>query len=183
MEDLEVFKRRVGYHVQADQDTFTGNGSNLTVQLRHENVSQVDIYLGDELLDAELYTLDAAAGVVTFGEAPEDGVAVTIDYKFAPFTDEEAQALITEYGIDKAVIEALREILANQAKLRNYKQGDTEVDNSQVFKQVKQLLDMYQDEYQADQSAEQAGIAVVKRRDPRGDVGECREKDLSRLYG
>ena len=79
---------------------------------------------------------------------------MTIFYKFAAFTDEEAQALINEYGLQKAVIEALREILANTARLRNYKQGDTEVDNSQVFKQVKQLLDMYQTEYQTDQSAE-----------------------------
>jgi hypothetical protein len=37
MADLETFKRRVGYHVGADQDAFTGNGSRKAVQLRHEN--------------------------------------------------------------------------------------------------------------------------------------------------
>src|SRR4051794_21423154 len=48
MTDLEVFKRHVGYRVKADQDTFTGNGSTLTVNLRFENVFGVEVYFGDE---------------------------------------------------------------------------------------------------------------------------------------
>jgi hypothetical protein len=184
MSDLDTFKRRVGYKVTADQDTFTGNGSNKTVQLRHDSVSDVQVSFGDIQQDAGLYTVNAEAGSLTFTDAPADGVVVTVFYLYAAFTDEQAHALISEYGLQLAVIEALRELLADTAKLRNYKQGDTEVDNSQVFKQVKQLLDMYVTEYQKDQSVEQAQVNVVRRHDPRGEDDCERNQDISRLlYG
>lgn len=183
MADLDTFKRRVGYQVGADQDAFTGNGQRVSFQLRHENVSEPQVYFNGALQLDSLYELDGPPGVMTFTAAPADEAVVTIDYKFAAFTDTEANALISEFGLQKAVIEALREVLANTARLRNYKQGDTEVDNSQVFKQVKQLLDMYVTEYQQDQSAEASSITVSKRKDPRGGPEYCQEPDLSRLYG
>jgi hypothetical protein len=143
----------------------------------------VSVTLDNTLLTIDTdYAVDGEAGLITFVTPPPDGQVAIITYKFAPFTDAEAQALITEYGLQLAIIEALREILANTAKLRNYKNADTEVDNSQVFKQVKQLLDMYQTEYQTDQSAELPGVVVTKRNDPRGGSDDCRDRDISRLY-
>src|SRR4051794_19732125 len=126
--DLATFKRRVGYNATAEQDTFTGNGTNKTVQLRHDNVSDVQVYFNDVQQDDGLYGLNDAAGSLTFTDAPDDNTVVTVFYTYAAFTDEEAQALIDQYGLQKAVIEALRELLADTAKLRNYKQADTEVD-------------------------------------------------------
>lgn len=182
MTDLEIFKRHVGYSVKADQDTFTGNGATVTVNLRHENVSDVEVYVADDLLAAGTYVVAAEPGVITFNDAPPDGAVVTVNYQFAPFTDTEALALIDEYGLQKAVIEALREILANQARMRNYKQGDTEVDNSQVFKQIRELLKIYEDELYKDQSSVNP-ITIGIRSDPRGSSDYCQEQDISRLYG
>lgn len=181
MEDLDVFKRHVGYRAEATQETFTGTELTTSVNLRYESVFDVVVHVGESLRQSSTYTVDSEAGVVTFTSAPE-GEIVTVQYKYAPFTDAEAQALIDTYGVDKAVIEALREMLANTARLRNYKQADTEVDNSQVFKQLQALLKMYTDDYQRDQSSESGGMVIRTRNDPRGEA-YCREQDISRLYG
>jgi hypothetical protein len=181
MADLDTFKRRVGYRIKATQETYTGTDEGNTYQLAFESVFDVKVFVDDAPYPADAVTVDGDAGLVTLKGAAGEDSTVTIQYQYAPFTDEEANALISEYGVERAVIEALREILANQARLRNYKQGDTEVDNSQVFKQVKQLLDHYVTEYQSNQSAER-GIVVQRRNDPRGEAS-CREQDISRLYG
>lgn len=123
------FKRQVGYTVMAEKVTFTGNGLNRVGNLRYENIADVQVHLDNDLLTAD-YEVQAEAGVITFVTAHDDGVVVTINYTFASFTDDEAQELIAEYGLERAVIEALRSILASTAKLRNYKQADTKVDNS-----------------------------------------------------
>jgi hypothetical protein len=182
MTDLDTFKRRVGYRVQAAQDSFTGNDDDRLFQLTFENISDVVVQVDDAPYPTDRVTVDAAAGLVKLPGAPGDGSVISITYKYAPFTDDEANELIAAYGLDRAVIEALREILANTARLRNYKQGDTEVDNSQVFKQVKQLLDHYVTEYQSNESAER-GVVIQRRNDPRGGPRGCRDQDTSRLYG
>jgi hypothetical protein len=80
MNDLDVFKRRVGYRLQADQDTFTGDGSAVTVNLRHENVSDVVVFVGnDQQTVNEDYTVSSAPGVITFTEPVPDGSVATID--------------------------------------------------------------------------------------------------------
>jgi hypothetical protein len=182
MSDLDTFKRRVGYRNKANQETYTGSDLTSTYQLAFEGVYDVEDFLDEAPYPADRVTLDDAAGVVTLAGAPGEGVVVAIQYKYAPFTDAEAQALITEYGLERAVIEALRELLANTARMRNYKQADTEVDDSQVFKQIRQLIQMYEDEYQSNKSAERE-VVIQRRNDPRGDVDACREQDISRLYG
>src|SRR4051812_28180934 len=113
MPDLEVFKRRVGYRVRAAEDTFMGNSSASSFNLSHDNVFDVDVLLGGSSYPETAYTVESEAGAVAFTSAPDEGELVDIRYKYAPFTDTEANALITEYGVDGAVIEALREILAN----------------------------------------------------------------------
>src|SRR3954449_6127845 len=182
MADLDTFKRRVGYRIKANQETFTGTDETQVFQLAFDNVFDVKVSVDDAPYPDVAITVDAESGVVTLRGAPGEGSSITFQYQYAPFTDDEAQALITEYGLDRAVIEALREILANTARLRNYKQGDTEVDNSQVFKQVKQLLDHYVTEYQSNESAER-GVVIQRRNDPRGGPRGCRDQDTSRLYG
>jgi hypothetical protein len=182
MADLDTFKRRVGYRIKSAQESYTGTDTDDTYQLAFENVFDVQVFLNDVRYPAEYLTIDGEVGVVKLkGPAGQDAV-LAIHYKYAPFTDAEAQALITEYGLDKAVIEALRELLANTARLRNYKSADTEVDNSQVFKQVRELIRMYEDEYQSNRSVE-TGVIVQRRNDPRGEADGCRETDISRLYG
>jgi hypothetical protein len=182
MDDLTVFKRRVGYKVKADQDTQTASGNDRVYTLRFENVFDVVIlFNGEEVTSG--YEVDSEAGTITFTTAPTADTVIVVNYKFAPFTDDEANALISEYGLDGAVIEALRELLANSARLMNYKQGDTEVDYSTVFKQVKELLKMYMDEAQAQGSEETPTLTVGTRKDPRISDESCQEPDLSRLYG
>jgi len=182
MTDLDVFKRYIGYKVKADQDTFTGNGSTLSVNLRYENIFGVEVYFNDELQPISSYTVDSEPGVITFTDAPPDQMVVTINYKFAPFTDAEATELIATYGLERAVVEALRELLANQSRMMNYKHADTEVDHSQVFKQIKTLLEYYEKQTFKDESGEVSGLTLSRRVDPRGDK-TCREQDISRLYG
>src|SRR3954453_18023826 len=182
MTDLDTFKRRVGYRIKGNQEIFTGTDDIQVFQLAFDNVFDVKVSVDDAPYPDDAITVDAESGVVTLRGAPDEGSTITVQYQYAPFTDAEAQTLITEYGVDGAVIEALCELLANTARLRNYKQGDTEVDNSQVFKQVKQLLDPYVTEYQSNESAER-GVVVQRRNDPRGDAYGCRDQDVSRLYG
>src|SRR3954466_4074261 len=154
MADLNTFKRRVGYRIKANQETFTGTDETQVFQLAFDNVFDVKFSVDDAPYPDVAITVDAESGVVTLRGAPGEGSTITFQYQYAPFTDAEAQTLITEYGLDRAVIEALRELLANTARLRNYKEADTEVDNSQVFKQIRELVRMYEDEYQSNISAE-----------------------------
>src|SRR3954452_12007977 len=123
MTDLETFKRHVGYRVKAAQETFTGTDLTVSINLRFEGVFDVEVDVDAGSYPATAYTVDGEAGVVKFKSPPGDESVVTIRYKYAPFTDAEAQALIDAYGLDMAVIEALRELLANVARLRNYKEA------------------------------------------------------------
>lgn len=180
MQDLELFKRRVGYQVKADQDTVIGDGTARVFELRCENVFEVTIYADGNELDPTSYVVDGQPGTITFTDAPINGTTLTIAYKFAPFTDAEAQALIDQFGLTKAVIEALRSILADVSRRTNYRRGDTEVSDSDVFKHVRELVKMYEDELQQNEAVEAGGIHAVQRMKPRC---EYQPNDLSRLYG
>lgn len=179
---LDEFKRHVGYRVKADQDTFIGDGTRVLHNLQYENVFDVQVYFGTELQSGG-YTVASEPGTLTFDAPVPDSTVVTIDYKFAPISDTEALAWIDAYGLEKAVIEALRFLLGNQSRLMNYKEADTEVDYGQVFKQVKALLDYYEGLLNKDESGQNSGVTISRRRDPRGEPGNCREIDVSRLYG
>ncbi len=96
MADLDTFKRRVGYRIKANQETFTGTDEAASFQLAFESVFDVKVFLDDAPYPAEHLTVDAETGVVMLKGAPGEGTTVTVQYQYAPFTDAEANALITE---------------------------------------------------------------------------------------
>jgi hypothetical protein len=49
--------------------------------------------------EQEAFTLDAEAGVIITAAPVDDPVVVRVDYKFAAFTDKQANALISQYGL------------------------------------------------------------------------------------
>src|SRR3712207_1218277 len=108
MADLDTFKRRVGYRIKATQETYTGTDEGNTYQLAFESVFDVKVFLDDAPYPDTAFTVDGEVGLVTLRGAPGEGTTIAIQYHYAPFTDAEAQALIAEYGLDRAVIEALR---------------------------------------------------------------------------
>lgn len=180
MDDLTKFRRKIGDKVKADKDVATGNGSTTQWHLRHENVFDLQVFIGTTLqVIGTNYTLDSSSGAVDFIAAPADEQRVTFIYKFACFTDEEAQQLITEYGLDGAVIEALREILADSSRLMNYKQGETEVEYSVVFKQTKELLEYYENKMLSAIDDADAFFAIGSRQTQQDDP-TWRPNDISR---
>jgi hypothetical protein len=182
--NIAKFRRKVGDKVKADKDVATANGNETQWHLRHENVFGVQVFSGADMLTNETdYTIDSEAGVVTLVSAPADGAVVSFLYKFAAFTDDEITSLISEYGLDGAVIEGLREMLADSSKLMNYKQGDTEVEYSVIFKQVKQLLDYYESLSQQALSAADSdtGFAIGQRIHPLYEDGTYKPNDISRF--
>src|SRR5688500_10313871 len=98
MADLDTFKRRVGYRIKSAQESYTGTDEGDTYQLAFENVFDVKVFLDDAPYPDDRVTVDGETGVVTLAGAPGEGVVVAVQYKYAPFTDAEANALITEYG-------------------------------------------------------------------------------------
>lgn len=142
-DELATFRRRIGDPAKADADVQTTNGSDKQFALRYNNVYEEVVQL-DSVTQSSGYMLDGVTGIIEFDSPPPADMTLKVSYKYAAYTDAEAAALIDSYGLDKAVIEAIRELLADAARLYNYQQGSTRADKQQVFSNLKDLLKIYQ---------------------------------------
>ena len=145
-QELSAFRRRIGDKPKPNQETFTATGGSGVFDLAYSGVGSVVVTVDGVLKTVTTdYTVDADAGTVTFvpGKIPPDGAVVSVQYVYCAFTDQELTDLFNEYGLTGGVIEAIRELLANSAKLYDYTQGATEAKLSQVFSNLEKLLNSY----------------------------------------
>jgi len=172
--DIARFRRAVGDQVKADQNLILGNGKMSQMFLRHENVWGLKIFFDQDLQPNNLYSVNAQTGVVDFVDAPDNEVEITATFNFSAYSDAEITELVTEYGVDSAIIIALEELLANASKRRDYKQADSEVKDSQIFSNIKDILAYY---------LTKSGSSVTsgKRIHEQYKVKRTQSPDLSRL--
>lgn len=81
----------------------------------------------------------------------------------AVFTNTELDRLYTRAGSDynKTVVLAVRQLLMNAAKFNDYTAGDTQEKKSQVFKNLKQMYDMWSEEADDDPEVKIVGMVSV----------------------
>lgn len=178
-EQVAIVRRKIGDKAKAQKDVSTGNGVERSYHLEYENAWGLIVVVGGAEKESPAdYTLDDQAGRVVFEEAPADGALISIDYQWAAFTDPEIEALITETGsVDGAVVEALEELTVNASRLYDYRRDQTSVSRSQIYKQLKEMLDYYRDQAKAKRS----GVKIRKRVHPLYESEPRLPGDLSRL--
>jgi len=121
-------------------------------------------------------------------------------YSYA-FTDEELEMIMSDNHsanekimLAKSAIECVKILMANYAKRFNYKQGSSSADMSDIFKQLKEMLSIFNDELKELMSEESGTIPVstvrIASRETTLDKPpydklqyEPTETDLSRLIG
>ena len=170
------FRRAVGDRIKADENIMVGNGATSEFQLRHSNVWDMTLYFNG-VSQSSGFTLDGGTGTIAFDTAPADAVEVTVTFKYAAYTQDEISSMVLAYGIDESIIVALEELLANTAKLRDYKEADSEVKNSQVFKNIKDLL-----AYHVGRAASKSsGVTSARRINDNYQQTKTQAPDLTRL--
>lgn len=99
-------KKRVKYNAAETTEvvTATGDGSKKTFSLGKTSADQltgVDLaYWGNTLISATLYTVDTAAGTITFNNAPEKDVVVTVSIKIG----------VTSYKLPVSEVDGVLEV-------------------------------------------------------------------------
>ncbi len=141
--ELDRFRRAIGDRVKADENILVGNGELKNIQLRHGNVWDETVFLDDVLQLDTTYSVQSQPGIIVFNTAPDDAVEIRVLFSYAAYTDTEANVLIDTYGIEEAIPMALQEIMVDSARLRDYKEADSEVKNSQVFDHLSKVYDLY----------------------------------------
>ena len=170
------FRRAVGDRIKADENIMIGNGDTTEFQLRHSNIWDMTVYFNG-VSQSSGFTLDGETGTVLFDPAPANSVEVTVTFKYAAYSTTEITDMVADYGVEDAIIIALEELLANTAKLRDYKEADSEVKNSQIFKNVKELLAYYT----AKATAASSGVYKARRINDNYKVTKVEASDLTRL--
>ncbi len=163
VQEIAKFRRQIGDPVKADQDVQTANGTDKEFALRFNNLFSESVTFNG-VAQPTGYTLDGPSGLIEFDTPPAVDTVVRVSYKYAAYTDAEATEFIDSVGVEYATVEAIKELLANAARLYNYQQGPTRADKNQIFQNLKDLLKIYKEE--AAGYAGQGGLTVGKRTNP-----------------
>ena len=162
--EISKVRRRIGDRVKNAVDVATGNGTDRVFNLRFNNVFDEVIKINN-VEQTTGYTVNGSAGSVTFDTAPGD-VEVEMSYNYAAYTDTEIGGLIDSEGVGGAVMECLKELLADTARFYDYTEGQTTARKSQVFDHLKELLKTYNaenDTFVATDGSSLGGLTIGTR--------------------
>ena len=141
VDEIAEVRRAIGDTAKQTVQQFEGDGYTLLFALQYKNVQEVGVTVGNQNVTPDL--VYSGAGQVQLNDAPEQGDKVIISYEYAGFTDLVLESLIDRNGVQGAIIEALKDLLASASRRTDYVQGQTNVKASQVFQHLKDLLGMY----------------------------------------
>ena len=138
----------------------TGDGTTKVFGLRHRPImsGSVTVYVGGaEKTEGVDYTLDYATGKLTFESAPSDGAAVTADYEFAAFSDEDLERFLEASGGNLALAagEALTSLIADRNRLVTWSRGDAKMDYDRLRQDLSEVARRFYS-----QGASESGGAV-----------------------
>jgi hypothetical protein len=146
-QDILTLRRRIGDPLKANSDVALGDGHTTRYLMRYSNLSNVLVQVNDVNVLESTYVEDDIGGSITFNTAPDDAAVLGFSYNYSAYSDADAGALIDQYGLDQATIEALMGILADAARLYNYSKGSSTSSKSQVFTNIEALVKMYQTQF------------------------------------
>ena len=140
-ENIDKVRRSIGDAIKTNAEQFSGDGSTIVFSLAYNNVQDIVITV-DDVTTTPTSTY-AGTGQIQLPTAPSDDAIVIVTYSYAGFLDSVIASLVDTYGEDGAIIECLKDLLASASRRSDYTQGQTKVNASQVFKNIKDLLEMY----------------------------------------
>ena len=183
-QNIVTIRNRIGDASRTEVERYTGNGTRTDYSIQHKNPYGMVITVDGEVVDESAYTYDPEIDKILFDTAPANNDVIVIKYNWAAFTDEEYTAFITNAGsdVDKATIEALRQMLGSQARMVTFQQGDRSVSMSDIFNNFMELLDYYEKNVTNAGANSGSGVRMGRRTmdEPRK---RHQQSDLSRLIG
>jgi hypothetical protein len=122
-----------------------GDGANTLFKLRVAPIvadSETVTVNGVEQTQDTDYTIDNSLGLITFTAAPAADAEVVATFQFVAFTDTELTDLLTAEGSrQRAAMEAVRWLLADQDRFLKYTFGQETVDRSGARDALQFLLE------------------------------------------
>ena len=183
-QNIITIRNRIGDTSRTEVERYTGNGTRVDFTIQHKNPFAIVITVDGEVIDDSAYTYDPEIDKIIFDTAPANNDVIVIKYNWAGFTDAEYTAFITNAGsdVDKATIEALRQMIGSQARMVTFAQGDRSVSMSDIFNNFMKLLDYYEKNVTNAGANSGSGVTMGRRTmdEPRP---RAQQSDLSRLIG
>lgn len=164
MTAIELLRKRIGDNVKTEVEHFI-NIDTTELQTMFKNITVLSIFVDGTLLESSEYTVNSEEGRITLDTSASSESTYIVSYKYYAFSDTELTYLIADYGANEAVKEALRWLLADAYRLHDYSRGATNQNLSQVFKNVKELLETYSKNGDSipDGTTTPTGLTVHKR--------------------
>ncbi|MGH7239001.1 MAG: hypothetical protein ACREHG_02935, partial [Candidatus Saccharimonadales bacterium] len=174
MTDIDIFRNRTGDRVKSTAMNAAGNGSQMQYDLQYQNIQNLQVIVNGTVLNLTTgYTLDALNGLVTFITAPADAADIQFAFQYSAFSDADVTDLVGTFGTSGAVLEGIKMLLSDAARLYNYTKGMNQSQRQGVFKNLSDLYDLYM-KHGVDGTAN--SVSIAKRH-----VRSTRDRQRSRL--
>lgn len=183
-QNIATIRKRIGDVSRTEIERYTGNGTRVDYSIQHKNPFGIVITVNDTEISADDYSYDPEIDKIIFDTAPANNAVIVIKYNWAAFTDAEYTAFLTDNGSDvnKATLEALRQIIGSQARMVTFAQGDRSVSMSDIFNNFMKLLDYYE-KLNTNTGANATAGMTMGRRTMDEPKRHRQQSDLSRLIG
>lgn len=121
MEPIDVVRMKTADQSSITRETATGDGTQVLFVLDHKNIVAdpgLRVFINN-VSQSSGFTVDNAAGSVTFSSAPSNGSSIEFDYFWSVYSDEEIQQFLSEAGgdTDFAAAKMLLAWAANAARI------------------------------------------------------------------
>jgi len=148
IDNITLIRKRIGDNKKTETESLALTPTTIAVQLQYNNAEIFSLHDKNQsssiLVENTDYTFDTETGVISLLYTPQDGSVLTATYYYYAFSQAELEDLQASYGTNGAVVEALRWLIADSARLHDYSRGATSESLSQIIKNLQSMLDDYQ---------------------------------------
>lgn len=144
MQPIDIFRNRVGDRLKTASMNASGNGTQVMYDLQYHNVSNLAVVVSGTVLNVTTdYQLDPVNGIVTFTISPADDSDIQFTFNYSAFSDADVTALLAAFGQQGAVLEGLKMLLSDAARLYDYTKGMNQSKRTGVFNNLQALYKLY----------------------------------------
>lgn len=162
MTDLELLRDKIGDGIKSNLLRFIGDGNSTEWKLSHKRIKTDSVILSGNTGGVTVSSVDYNTGLVTLSGAINKDNLFSLSYKYSGFRDEELQDYLDKYGsVKNAAVECITVLMADAARRYDYSTGVEQFNPSQVFDNLKSLLETLQD---VQSNIQSKGGAAVKSR-------------------
>lgn len=141
-DEINQVRSNIGDTVRETVEQMIGDGTTLLFPLKFKNVQNVVVKVNGTVVTPDM--VYQGAGQFVLASAPAEDAKIIVSYQYSGFTDQVLDSLLATSGsVVGATRAALQDLLASAARRSDYQQGQTKVSASQIFKNLKDLYNMY----------------------------------------